>query len=145
MKLREEVKFESNRWKISLLNDFIVRVEIMRHTEVTLDDMDRNFKIYESFLKGRKLPFIVVFGEFSMANRDVQKEFAKQNRNSIKSMEAYIINSLPHRIMGNFHLKFFKPPHPTKIYKSEKEAIDWILENNPEEKKKIEEKELNAI
>ncbi|MEZ4938561.1 MAG: hypothetical protein R2799_13305 [Crocinitomicaceae bacterium] len=141
MKLKEEVKFESNRFKISLLNDFIVRVEIMRNTEVTLDDMDRNLKLYQGFMKGRKLPFIVVFGEFSMANRDVQKEFAHKNRNTIKSMEAYIVNSLPHRIMGNFHLKFFPPSHPTKMFKTEDEAIEWIYSKNQDELQKLKEKE----
>ncbi|MCB0479311.1 MAG: hypothetical protein KDC84_14175 [Crocinitomicaceae bacterium] len=137
MKLREEVKFESNRFKISLINNFIVRVEIMRHTEVTLDDMDRNMKVYESFLNGRVLPFIVVFGEFSMANREVQKEFARKNRNKIKMMEAYVISSLPHRIMGNFHLKFFPPKHPTKMFKTEEEAYEWIYSRNPEELEKL--------
>lgn len=140
MRFREEIKFESNHWKISLLNDSIVRVEIMRHTEITLEDMDRNFKVYESFLKGRKLPFVIVFGEFSMANRDVQKEFAKSNRNQIKLMEAYIVNSLPHRIMGNFHIKFFKPPHPTRIFKKEEDAYDWILkESSKQQAEKAEE------
>lgn len=113
----------------------------MRNTEVTLDDMDRNFKIYESFIKDRKLPFIIVFGEFSMANRDVQKEFAKQKRNKLKLMEAYIVNSLPHRIMGNFHLKFFKPEHPSRMFKTEEEAMDWIYSKNPEELKKMKERQ----
>jgi hypothetical protein len=132
LKLREEVKFESNKFKISLLDDHIVRVEIFRHAEVNIDDLDRNYKIYESFLIGRRLPFLIVFGEFSIAQRDVQKKFADQNRSAIKSMEAYVVNSLPHRIMGNFHIKFFKPKHPTKIFGTEKDALKWIQEKNLE-------------
>lgn len=128
MKLREVVKFESGKYKISILNDAIVRVEIFRNTEVILEDLDRNFKIYESFLNGRKMPFLIIFGEFSMANRDVQKKFADSKRSQIKLMEAYVIHSLPHRIMGNFHIKFFKPEHPTKIFNKEKDAIAWIVE-----------------
>lgn len=132
MKYREEIKFESDRWKISTLDNTIVRVEIKRHTEVSMDDMDRNFKLYQSFLNGRKLPFLVIFGEFSMANREVQKEFAKSQRGKIKTCEAYVINSLPHRIMGNFYIKFAKPAHPAKIFGNEEEATEWLLKKHKE-------------
>ncbi|MGE0560760.1 MAG: hypothetical protein AB7O47_03005 [Flavobacteriales bacterium] len=42
------------------------------------------------------------------------------------SAEAYVFNSLPHRIIGNFYLKFNKPSVPTKFFNTKEEAEVWL-------------------
>jgi len=73
--------------------------------------------------------FLIVIQEFSIGNYEVQKEFASKDRSEIKIKEAAVINSLPMKIIGNFHLKFFKPGHPSKIFKTEEKALEWLLDD----------------
>lgn len=49
---------------------------------------------------------------------------------NMKKAEAIIINSLAHRIIGNFYLKLSKRMNknfPVKLFLNEKEAIQWLL------------------
>lgn len=47
------------------------------------------------------------------------------NKNTIA--DALVINSLAHKILANFYMKMNKPVKPTKIFTSQKKAVDWLL------------------
>lgn len=42
---------------------------------------------------------------------------------------ALLVNSLAYRIIANFFIRFDKPPVPTKMFNSRKEAIDWLIKD----------------
>lgn len=41
--------------------------------------------------------------------------------------EAFVISSLPQRILGNFYLNNFKPIVPAKVFTNKEEAREWLL------------------
>jgi hypothetical protein len=40
--------------------------------------------------------------------------------------DAFVIDSLAQRILGNFYLKFNKPQFPTRFFNSKEEALIWL-------------------
>jgi hypothetical protein len=40
--------------------------------------------------------------------------------------EAFVVKSLSQRLIANFYVKVNKPPIPSKVFNSEKEAIKWL-------------------
>ena len=46
------------------------------------------------------------------------------NKNTLA--DALVINSLAHKILANFYMKMNKPVKPTKIFTSQKKAVDWL-------------------
>jgi hypothetical protein len=49
----------------------------------------------------------------------------KENKDS-RSADAFVIYSLPQKLVGNFYLKVNKPPVPTRFFKTPEEAIRWL-------------------
>jgi len=42
--------------------------------------------------------------------------------------QAILVTSLANKLMGNFYIKFNKPPVPAQLFKTEKGAMDWLRE-----------------
>lgn len=42
---------------------------------------------------------------------------------------AILVNSLVYRMLANFFIKIDKPPVPTRMFNSRKDAIDWLINN----------------
>lgn len=43
---------------------------------------------------------------------------------------ALTIECLPNRLLANFFKNFYKPSYPFKVFKSQKEAINWLYKLN---------------
>ncbi len=109
-----------------MLDDGIVRVEVKDDAELEIDDLNEFYAIYRKILSTEKAPFIVIFGAFSSASKEVRDKFASQERADIKSAEALILNSLAHRMIGNFYMSILKPAHPTRIFATEEQGLAWL-------------------
>lgn len=44
--------------------------------------------------------------------------------------DALVINSLPHKLLANFYMRFNKPVKPTKIFNQREKALKWLLSQN---------------
>jgi hypothetical protein len=53
-------------------------------------------------------------------------DFIANVANKHGKADAFVIHSLPQKILGNFFLKFKQPSIPTKFFSSEKSAIEWL-------------------
>jgi hypothetical protein len=81
---------------------------------------------YKANLGDIKAPILHIIGKYMNATKEA-REFgasAEGLKNSIA--EAYVFDSLPHRIIANFYIKFNKPTVPTKFFKTKIEAEVWL-------------------
>jgi hypothetical protein len=44
--------------------------------------------------------------------------------------QAIVVSSLATRLLGNFFIRFNKPPNPTRIFSNTNDALDWLLDSN---------------
>ena len=64
-----------------------------------------------------------VFPSFKYGDSWAKKETSFQ----FSLADAFVTHSLSLKIIGNMFLKYNKPLRPTKLFKNETEAIEWLL------------------
>jgi len=118
--------FETEKVHVSLLEDNIFRLFIKNNAELDIEDLDRNYFFFKEHIPEKKLPFLVIFSKGSSTVKGANERFIEDDRLSIKSKEAFVIESLAHRLMANFHIRTTKQNHPTKIFSNETDALKWL-------------------
>ncbi|MBR9833253.1 hypothetical protein GYB57_14000 [bacterium] len=77
-----------------------------------------------------KYTMITATQDYFNMTPEARSTFAAEMKTGFKLQKmAILVNSLAYRIMANFFIRFDKPPVPTKLFNSRKEAIDWLLKN----------------
>lgn len=122
--------FETEKVHVSLLDDNIFRVLVKNDVELDLDDLDKNYFFFKEHIPAEKVPFLIIFSKGATTVKGANERFTEKGRLSIKSKEAFVIETLPHRIMANFYIRFTKPNHPTKIFSNELDALKWLRNND---------------
>lgn len=113
---------------ITKIDEDVVRVEIKKNYEITLSDLEENYNAYKQlFGDDMKLYILSVFNEGASTSLEVRNKFVSKERSAFKIAEAIVINSMAHRIVGNFVIKVQKPKHKMQAFGKEKEAMDWLL------------------
>lgn len=115
-----------NSCNISFRKDGIVEVIFENQLLLELEDCYEIMETYKTHIGDKKVPILHIIGKYMNATKDA-REFgasAEGLKNSIA--EAYVFDSLPHRIIGNFYMKFNKPSVPTKFFKTKPEAEVWL-------------------
>lgn len=121
----EEGVYEFEKSTVFMRDDGLLQVNM--HSDVLLEVEDAK-QIVEAEGKlggGKKLPVLHVVGKFLSLGTGV-REYSAIEGTSFTSAEAYVINSLPHRILGNFYMKVNKPTVPTRMFNTEEEAVEWL-------------------
>lgn len=112
---------------IQLREDGILEVEFA--DDLVLDAMkcDELITNYSSLLGDKKVPILHIFGKYTEATKEA-REFSASPRGLKHSLvEAYVLSSLPHKLLLNFYIKFNKPKVPTKFFGTKQEAVAWLL------------------
>ena len=52
--------------------------------------------------------------------------YAESDYSKYRYADAFIVNSLPMRLLVNFFIAFNKPKIPSKMFNNEESAIEWI-------------------
>lgn len=111
---------------IQLREDGILYVEFGDNAVLDVEECDELITSYTSILGDEKVPILHVFGKFTEATKGA-REFSASPRGLKHSLvEAYVLSSLPHRILLNFYIKFNKPAVPTKYFGTKQEAVVWL-------------------
>ena len=118
--------FETDKVHVTMLGDSLFKIFIKNDVELGLDDLDKNYDFFKEQLKEQKGLFLVVFGRGAAMEKGATEKFSEKTRQSIKVKEAFVITTLPHRILGNLYLRVNKPSHPTKFFTTENDAINWL-------------------
>ena len=107
-----------------LLGDHIIKIVYESNYEITAEDIriitSLVFKYEGDHIKSLK--FLNVYGEFTSVTVEAI-EMVKKATTGIKA-EAYVLDSLPQKILGNYYKT--KREHPVKLFPNEAEALEWL-------------------
>ena len=91
--------------------------------EVTIEGIEAR----KTLLGGRKFPVLIDMRLMSEVSEEARKYSAtKETTELYLAMAILSGKSLPAKLIGNFFIKFNKPPIPTKLFKSEAKALTWL-------------------
>lgn len=81
----------------------------------------------ERIVDKKKVPLLVTYDELVFPTPE-SSDYWSNPKTACPYLcaEAFILNSLPLKILGNFYLKFKKPSRPTKIFDNKEEAVGWL-------------------
>lgn len=112
--------------KITFREDGIIEVVFGDNELLTLEDCKEIVTVYREFVQGRKLPILHVIGKYMNVTKEAREYAASEEGLEFSLAEAFVFNSLPHRIIANFYLNINKPSAPTRFFKTKAEAEVWL-------------------
>jgi len=69
---------------------------------------------------------LIIMQKYSSADHEARDYVGTEEAMALRIADAFVITSLPQRIVGNFYLNFNKPKVPTRFFTSEEEAEKWL-------------------
>lgn len=64
--------------------------------------------------------------EFIQVGDDARKYAAGEDSNKYTIADAFVINSIALKLVGNFYIRYNKPVRPTRIFNNEEDALVWL-------------------
>lgn len=77
-------------------------------------------------LNQRKAPLLITLDQFAIPPIETRVFWAKKESAPYASADAYVATNFGHKLIGDFYLRFNKPGRPTKIFKTQDAAIEWL-------------------
>ena len=77
--------------------------------------------------EGRPILILHVPGIHSNADDESRKFLASKEGLESRMAFAFVLKSLPQRMVGNFYIKINKPEKPTRIFAQQEAAEQWLL------------------
>lgn len=109
-----------------LRNDGIVHYKIKKNTMILLNDIMEHFHYFEKKYAGQKFLNIYEFEENAEIDDDARKWASDPEGNSFTIADAFVIQSMAQKLLGNFYLTFHKPVKPTKLFNNFEDALLWL-------------------
>ena len=122
--IKKHIKLSS--CSILFREDGIVEVVFKHQLLLEIEDCYQIMDTYKEYLENKKVPILHIIGNYMNVTKESREFGASPEGLKYSSAEAYVFDSLPHRIIGNFYLKFNKPSVPTKFFKTKPEAEVWL-------------------
>lgn len=109
-----------------LRKDGIVQVNFGDNVELDVKETKDILTALESINNGRKSLVVNIAGKNTTATREARNYSATEEAGKFTLADAFVVNNLPQKLLGNFYLNFNKPFVNTKIFNKTEEAIVWL-------------------
>ncbi|MBK6521686.1 MAG: hypothetical protein KBG47_10780 [Bacteroidia bacterium] len=80
---------------------------------------------------GKRRLLLVIVSEFANIEKEGREYMATDESTQFSIVEAYVISSLAHKILGNFYMRMNKPSVPTRFFTEIKVAEEWLNTYRP--------------
>lgn len=118
---------EWDGFAVELRSDGIVQVLVPPEKEVNVEQVKKVIAAIGKISGGKGVPVLVLAGEYALPSGEA-RDFMADPGNPYALAEAYVVQSLPQKIVGNFYLQFNNPGRPTKIFNDQALAVEWLKE-----------------
>lgn len=122
--ITSEIKLKHSR--IALRNDGIVELHTSNNHEYEIQDVKENVAAIGQLSGGKKVQVLIVGGAFTSVSKEARVFMASEESLQYSLCEAFLLNSLPQRMLINFYIRVNKPLVPTRAFSSKSEALDWL-------------------
>lgn len=127
-KIKTIKTIEENGFTVFYQSDDITKVIFDDHLEGTIHTAKKLLDIYKTLSPDKKVLLMVVYGNNNSFTPETREFVASKHVSETVKAEALIINNLAFRIIANFYFKVNKPTRPSKAFKNEEDARNWLYE-----------------
>jgi hypothetical protein len=111
---------------ITLIEGDILRIQFKPDCYVDVKEYEENLAAYKKLMPAEKVYLLTIAPPGANLSPEVRDKFSTAERSAFKIAEAFVIKSLPHKIIANFITKVQRPKHLLKFFDSEKKALAWL-------------------
>jgi len=111
---------------ITIVADGVMHVHLKVEHRFDLHHADNIYEARLKLAKGGKFAIMYTAPKFIRPTRAVRKHLASDERLLTTTADAFVINSIAHRLMANMYIRINKPKLPTAIFEDKQEAIEWL-------------------
>lgn len=120
-------KIRLSHSEVFLREDGIVQINVKENVEIGEKQCRELISVYENILENKKYPLLHMVGNYVTMDKEAREFSSSEEGLKFSKAEAYVIHSLPHKILANFYVKVNKPLVPTKFFGTKQEAVAWLL------------------
>jgi hypothetical protein len=106
--------------------DGILRIVTFPGVEDTMEDAKQNVALCAKFAAGKRRPILIDMRTLKAQSREVRAYYNGPESKKLLLATALLVESPMSRMIGNFFLGFNKTDVPTRLFKSEAEALAWL-------------------
>ncbi len=111
---------------ISLKSNGIVYVLFKDNCVLDIDLQLHMLDEYNKITNHKPTPFIFFAGDNVTVTKEARDNAVSLEDRSPLCATAVVITSLAYKLIAEFYMKFNKPKRPYKIFKNEKDALEWL-------------------
>ncbi len=111
---------------VHLRSDGIVQINMGDNMEIDEKVSQEMVDAIGKLSEGKKVLVLGIAGTNATATSEGRAHSASESGTVFTLADAFVINSLPQKIIGNFYLNFHKPIVPTKVFDDVEKAIKWL-------------------
>lgn len=115
----------SEVFKISIHQNKYYIIEVFDKQEFTISDL-KELVVLQSEMGEKKLPVLILCSQYTTGDVDMLKYLSKNQNNPFSLADAFVINTMAQKIIGNFYLKLISPERPTKMFSNKEDALIWL-------------------
>jgi hypothetical protein len=123
--MKNEV-IETTSARVWLGEDGILRIVTLPDVKVTLETITEVNRHMKKLCRGKKVPVFTDIRGVKSITREARLFASGEDSAQVGSAAALLIGSPVSKVIGNFFLGINKPPFPTKLFNSEKKALQWL-------------------
>ncbi len=114
------------KFTFTLRKDGIVYYKTKPNVTINIDDIMEHYRYFEKKYANQKFLNIYEFADNSDMDDEVRKWASDPSGNNFTIADAFVINSIAQKLLGNFYITFHRPVKPTKLFNQMKDAEKWL-------------------
>ncbi|MBI3518003.1 MAG: hypothetical protein HY062_01415 [Bacteroidetes bacterium] len=111
--------------KLTLEEDILL-VEMKEGAELGTEEMKVLLQQAVEFVNHKKYYAVIDTRTFYDSTPEARNYYAESDYSKYRYADAFIVNSLPMRLLVNFYITFNKPKIPSKMFTNEIAAYEWL-------------------
>ena len=113
--------------ELYFLEDSIIKIDLLHHEEMDLDQIKEIFAAYLQLANGKPFSTLTDLRKSTGSSSNEARQYAADNSNSPnKIADAIVFSSLAKKLMANFYIQFNKPKSLTRTFTSVEAALKWL-------------------
>jgi hypothetical protein len=117
---------ETAKFRITLVEGRYFLLEVFDNTEVEVEDIIQLVAFQKELGEGKLFPVIIHPSPTATTNSDLIKYISKKDSLPYTKADAFILTSVPQKILAKLYIRFVPPERPTQFFTRKEEAVKWI-------------------
>ena len=119
-------KVELRATTVTSREEGIMHFDLKKVDEYTKQDVNDVLTAVGEIGNGRAFANLVTINDYVEIDKEAKILSASEGGNRYTIADAFVLKSMPLKLLGNFYLQINKPVRPTRLFNDETSALKWL-------------------